>query len=53
MIYLYYLLLTPCTSDTQLVSKTPEQFKDLSNNKVRLKQAGVQHGDMVGSFISQ
>ncbi|KAL3153175.1 hypothetical protein ABBQ38_011927 [Trebouxia sp. C0009 RCD-2024] len=30
-----------------LVSKTPEQFKDLSNNKVRLKQAGVQHGDMI------
>jgi len=31
----------------QLLSKTPEQFKDLSNNKLRLKQAGVQHGDMV------
>ena len=31
----------------QLLSKTPEQFKDLNNNKLRLKQAGVQHGDMV------
>ncbi|DBB11014.1 TPA: hypothetical protein ACH3X3_006495 [Trebouxia sp. C0006] len=30
-----------------LLSKTPEQFKDLSNNKLRLKQAGVQHGDMI------
>ncbi|KAA6426613.1 MAG: NPL4 1-like [Trebouxia sp. A1-2] len=30
-----------------LLSKNPEQFKDLSNNKLRLKQAGVQHGDMI------
>ena len=36
----------------QLVSKTPEQFRDLSNNKVRLKQAGVQHGDMVSRSLA-
>lgn len=30
-----------------LLSKTPHQFKDLSNNKVRLKQAGIDHGEMI------
>ena len=53
-IYLVFATsLTCCTSGAQLVSKTPEQFKDLSNNKVRLKQAGVQHGDMVRAVAAQ
>lgn len=33
----------------QLVSNTPEQFKDLSSNKVRLKQAGIDHGAMASA----
>ena len=45
--------LTHCTCGAQLVSKTPEHFKDLSNNKVRLKPAGVQHGDIVSRSASQ
>ena len=36
----------------QLVSKTPEQFKDLSSNKVRLKQAGIDHGAMASAASS-
>lgn len=41
-----------CIDIVQLLSKTPHQFKDLSNNKVRLKQAGIDHGEMVNTVYS-